>query len=147
MLWRAGHGTAAILFTAVILVSCGNIAGDGIFNYAVPPDRAAVSALIPVPIRRQYAVGAGFNKNRDLSVLAVYYNGETEFVPIKDVTIGIEENPGEVYAAPDTYIFDTPGEKVVNVIYANRRAYYAVWVGSPGSGAGSGDTSIEIIIK
>jgi hypothetical protein len=120
-----------------VLVSCENASGDGVFNYSVPESESDISSLIPVPIRREYFVKSVFNKFDDLSVIAVYPNGETEPISVDKIDVSIVEGEEEIHlglgAYSVTYTFETVGEKIVNLEYAKQKARYAVWVRNPTS--------------
>lgn len=117
------------------LVSCDNAYSDGVFNYTVPESDSDISSLIPVPIRREYYVNSEFNKEDDLSVIAVYPNGETESIPVSRISVSIVEGDQEIPVGPSyaAYIFTDTGEKIVALSYAKQRARYAVWVREPGT--------------
>jgi hypothetical protein len=118
-----------------VFVSCENASGDGMFNYNVPQSESDISSLIPVPIRREYFVKSEFNRVNDLSVIAVYPNGETEPVSVDKIDMSIVEGEKEiplgVGAQSVTYVFEKVGEKIVNLTYAKQKARYAVWVRNP----------------
>jgi hypothetical protein len=125
-----------LIFAAGLGVfSCEGVSGDGVFNYSVPQNESDISSLIPVPIRREYFVKSEFNKFNDLSVIAVYPNGETEPVSVEKIDVSIVEGEQEVHlgmgAYSVTYIFEETGEKIVNLEYAKQKARYAVWVRNP----------------
>jgi hypothetical protein len=142
-----------------VFVSCGSsLSGDGIFNYTLPPD-GDIATLIPVPIRREYLVKSEFNKFNDLSVMAVYSNGETAPVSVEKIAISIGEGEKETHLGTGLYsaiyVFEEAGEKIVNLEYAKQKARYAVWVrGSasdapdssfPGSNGGGTVIIIDVI--
>jgi hypothetical protein len=112
-------------------VSCENASGDGVFNYSVPQSESDISSLIPVPIRREYYINSEFNKTEDLSVIAVYPNGETEPIPVERIDVSIVEGEEEIHLGPYIYVFKELGEKIVNLAYAKQKARYAVWVRNP----------------
>ncbi|MDR0598027.1 MAG: hypothetical protein LBG14_05925 [Treponema sp.] len=156
---------AAALIVAAgsgVFVSCGSsLTGDGIFNYALPPQSEDVATLIPVPVKREYPVKSEFNRFKDLSVMAVHSNGETTPVPIEKVDIRIGEGGEETHlgtgASSLAYVFEDVGEKIVNLEYAKQKARYAVWVrgsanddpggGSSGSNGGGGAVIIINVIE
>jgi uncharacterized protein YkuJ len=76
-----------------------------------------------------------FNKFDDLSVIAVYPNGETEPISVDKIDVSILEDEEEIHlglgAYSVTYTFETTGEKIVNLEYAKQKARYAVWVRNP----------------
>jgi hypothetical protein len=139
-----------------VFVSCENASGDGLFNYSVPGSESDISSLIPVPIRREYFVKSEFKRFEDLSVIAVYPNGETEPVSVEKIDVSIVEGEEEIHlgvgAYSVTYVFEEVGEKLVNLEYAKQKARYAVWVINPTNDdpdkstpdPGEGDTIIII---
>jgi hypothetical protein len=130
----AEHSLVLTLILAAalgILASCEGVSGDGVFSYSVPQSESDISSLIPVPIRREYFVNSEFKKDEDLSVIAVYPNGETEPIPVERIDVSIVEGEEEVHLGPYTYIFTETGEKIVNLAYAKQKARYAVWVRNP----------------
>jgi hypothetical protein len=128
----AGRYMLVVTFLYMViagLVSCDNVYSDGVFNYTVPESESDISSLIPIPIRREYFVNSEFKKEDDLSVIAVYPNGETEPIPVSRISVSIVEGDQEM---PSTaYIFKNTGEKIVALSYARQRARYAVWVREP----------------
>ena len=130
-----GHYTLVItlVLAALGVLSCEKASGDGMFNYSVPQSESDISSLIPVPIRREYFVNSEFKKAEDLSVIAVYPNGETEPVPVDKIDISIVEGEVEVHLGLYSYTFTEVGEKIVNLAYAKQKARYAVWVRTPTS--------------
>jgi hypothetical protein len=158
MVRNVGHYSFAavglILAAALgVLVSCGDSSADGIFTYTPPPESsgADIVSLIPVPMRREYFVNHEFNKAEDLSVVAVYFNGETKPVPVDKIDISILEGEEEVRVDSGVYIFKETGEKIVSLAYAKQKAGYAVWVHSSAdadvpSVPSTGDTEIIINI-
>jgi hypothetical protein len=124
-----------VLVTALGVLSCEGASGDGVFSYSVPQSESDISSLIPVPIRREYFVKSVFNKFDDLSVIAVYPNGETEPISVDKIDVSIMEDEEEIHlglgAYSVTYTFETVGEKIVNLEYAKQKARYAVWVRNP----------------
>jgi hypothetical protein len=139
-----------------VLMSCENASGDGVFSYSVPESESDISSLIPVPIRREYFVKSVFNKFDDLSVIAVYPNGETEPISVEKIDVSIVEGEEEIHlgvgAYSVTYTFMETGEKIVNLEYAKQKARYMVWVRNPTNddpddpalSPGEGDTVIII---
>jgi hypothetical protein len=121
------------LILAAALVSCENASGDGMFSYSVPQSDSDISSLIPVPIRREYYINSEFKKTEDLSVIAVYPNGETEPIPVEKIDVSIVEGEEEIHLGSYTYVFKQLGEKIVNLAYAKQKARYAVWVRNPTS--------------
>jgi hypothetical protein len=132
----AGHYTLVVTLVLAALgvfASCENASGDGIFGYSVPQSESDISSLIPVPIRREYYINSEFKKAEDLSVIAVYPNGETEPIPVDRIDVSIVEGEEEIHLGPYTYVFKELGEKIVNLSYAKQKARYAVWVRNPTS--------------
>jgi hypothetical protein len=133
----AGHFVVTLILAAAlgVFVSCGNASGDGVFSYSVPQSESDISSLIPVPIRREYFVKSVFNKFDDLSVIAVYPNGDTEPVSVDKIDMSIVEGEEEIHLGMGeysvTYTFTEAGEKIVNLEYAKQKARYAVWVRNP----------------
>jgi hypothetical protein len=153
---------AAALIVAVgsgVLVSCGGSSvGDGIFSYARPPSSGDITTLIPVPIRREYLISGEFKRDTDLSVMAVYANGETMSVSVGKIDISIGEGAAETHLGTGgTYTFEEAVDKIVNLEYAKQTARYAVWVrgsinddpgsDSPGSNGGGGTAIIINVIE
>jgi hypothetical protein len=132
------------------LVSCGNsLTGDGIFSYTAPQSAGDIVSLMPVPIRREYFVNHEFKKAEDLSVIGVYFNGETKPIPVDKIDISIVEGEEEVRVDSDVYMFRETGEKFVNLAYAKHKTGYAVWVRSSADTevppvSSTGDTEIII---
>jgi hypothetical protein len=134
----AGHTFVVTLILAAALgvfASCESASGDGVFSYSVPQSESDISSLIPVPIRREYFVKSEFNRFEDLSVIAVYPNGETEPVSVDKIAVSIVEGEEEIHLGTGeysvAYVFEEVGEKIVNLAYAKQKARYAVWVRNP----------------
>jgi hypothetical protein len=150
MLRYAGHWGLALGAALGALVSCGSgITGDGIFKYTAPESSADIVSLIPIPIRREYFVNHEFNRARDLSVVAVLFNGETRPVPADEIDIRILEGEEEIRLDSEVYIFKKTGEKIISLVWAKQKTGYAVWVRSPAEAGepsvpGTGDTEIII---
>jgi hypothetical protein len=153
MVRNVGHYASALIAALILaagLVSCGNdFAGDGIFSYTAPPSSLDIVSLIPVPIRWEYFVNHEFKKAEDLSVAAVYFNGETKPVSVDEVDISIVEGEEVIHLDSDVYMFRETGEKIINLVYAKHKTGYAVWVRSPAgeevpSVPSTGDTEIII---
>jgi hypothetical protein len=127
-----------------VFVSCENASGDGLFSYSVPQSESDISSLIPVPIRWQYFIKSEFDRFNDLSVIAVYPNGETEPVSVEKIDVSILEGEEVIHlgvgAQSVTYIFEKVGEKTVNLEYAKQKARYTVLVRNPTSNDPPGNT-------
>ncbi|MDR0554205.1 MAG: hypothetical protein LBG76_05330 [Treponema sp.] len=130
----------------VFFTGCDAQSGD-IFTYT-GGNRAGVTSLIIIPVRREYSFEHNpvFDRRIDFTVLGVYPDGTARIFDPQLVTVSVDR--GEPLLE-DTYTFSSPGEYEIDVSYAGRIGYYTVWVLSENEGPSSGEKagSVGIVIE
>jgi len=123
-----------ILIVACTVASCfspiGSIGGSDLVDF-----------LWAEPNRLEYKAGDRFVPNYDLEVFASY-QGVTKPIPLKEVEIGIAEDPNKPNALEgipsDGYTLKNEGKKLVVIEYKGMDTAYSIKV-SPASGTGGID--------
>jgi hypothetical protein len=108
------------------------------------------------PARVEYEVNELFIRQRDLTVYQKHENGAVEQIPVDQVDILIDEDPGAPTGLlipvekEGGYLFQTEGRKEIRVSYQDMDAQYSVQVrdlyglGGVGAEEGSGGSGILI---
>jgi hypothetical protein len=118
---------AALAASLVCLASCGyNVLSSG--HPGLSP------YITPVYTRKTYYVYTAFNKQAELSVMAVHPNGLTEIAPIERVAVFYDGTRIDNIA----FVFNAPGSYTLNITYAGMSASYTVTVLDPSAAPGPG---------
>jgi hypothetical protein len=118
-----------IIISLLFFTSCGNV-----FVYTGAPEPE--SFIYPTGARSTYLLNEAFNKNGDLTVIAVYGKDYSVKAPLADVTVSIN---GDQRIDDIAYTFTTVGAVPLTIRYDGMSAVYSVAVIDPASGGG-GDT-------
>jgi hypothetical protein len=152
---RRAAGLFAVSLCALCLLSCSNLASNGIFDINTGNAADWVSAVkfsvrtdYPMPPAqpgeaRQYP---DFSASRDVIAWAIYYDGSGRMIDSRELLVTIAGFP----VTSDPFTLNFLGVMAVNIRYGRWSLDYKITVGSSGSGSGedTGDdgTSIDIVI-
>jgi hypothetical protein len=135
---------------ALTIVSLGGSSCGNIFTAQVDEDvfSLVVSSLIATPVKWIYPIeDSNFRPVEELTVMAVYTNGNTRKIPVETVSLSLGN-------APQTDIYEIPlneGTNIITVSYGGKDTRFALMVGNGAAttpddpeGGGNGGTTIEI---
>jgi hypothetical protein len=135
--------TIALTIVSLTVSSCGNI-----FTAQVAEDAFSltVSSLIATPIKWIYAPDSAFRPVEELTVMAIYANGNIRKVPVETVSLARNGEPSDIYEIPLL-----EGTNIITVSYEDKNTKFALIVSNGASttpddpeGGSNGGTTIEI---
>ncbi|MDR0411189.1 MAG: hypothetical protein LBH75_04360 [Treponema sp.] len=130
---RRLHSSLLCAAVAILLFSCDNSLGGGLFSTDEP---MPVNALLLFPRRTVYETNGVFHKSEDLSV-CLASEGALFQIPIDQVHITIESEEVAAESIGNSYLFPAPAVYTVTVQFKGMSDNYMVMVGGSSIGNGS----------